>query len=66
MDRRTLRGGSHDQMLLSLFGEASLSLNRVVDAAQEVVHATLVEAGVGLALMRRTALCARPIRQFAP
>ena len=46
------RGGSHDQMLLSLFGEASLSLNRVVDAAQEGVHSTLVEAGVGLALMR--------------
>ena len=46
------RGGSHDQMLFSLFGEASLSLNRVVDAAQEGVHATLVEAGVGLALMR--------------
>jgi len=46
------RGGSHDQMLLALFGEASLSLNRVVDAAQEAVHATLVEAGVGLALMR--------------
>ena len=46
------RGGSHDQMLLSLFGDASLSLNRVVDAAQEAVHAMLVEAGVGLALMR--------------
>lgn len=46
------RGGSHDQMLLALFGEASLSLNRVVDAAQEAIHATLVEAGVGLALMR--------------
>jgi DNA-binding transcriptional LysR family regulator len=46
------RGGSHDQMLLSLFGEASLSLNRVVEAAQEAVHVTLVEAGVGLALMR--------------
>jgi DNA-binding transcriptional LysR family regulator len=39
-------------MLLSLFGEASLSLNRVVEAAQEAVHVTLVEAGVGLALMR--------------
>ena len=39
-------------MLLELFGEASLSLNRVVDAAQEATHATLVEAGVGLALMR--------------
>src|SRR5687767_55475 len=35
------RGGSHDQMLLALFGEAALSLNRVVDAAQETVHATL-------------------------
>jgi DNA-binding transcriptional LysR family regulator len=46
------RGGSHDQMLLSLFGEGSLSLNRVVDAAQEVMHAILVEAGVGLALMQ--------------
>lgn len=46
------RGGSHDQMLMSLFGEASLSLNRVVDAAQEVLHATLVEAGIGLALMQ--------------
>jgi DNA-binding transcriptional LysR family regulator len=46
------RGGSHDQMLMSLFGEASLSLNRVVEAAQEAVHATLVEAGVGLALLR--------------
>lgn len=46
------RGGSHDQMLLSLFGEAGLSLNRVVDAAQETLHAALVEAGVGLALMR--------------
>ena len=46
------RGGSHDQMLLSLFGDASLSLNRVVDAAEEAVHGTLVEAGIGLALMR--------------
>jgi hypothetical protein len=40
-------------MLLALFGEASLSLNRVVDAVvHESVHATLVEAGVGLTLMR--------------
>lgn len=46
------RGGSHDQMLLSLFGEASLSLNRVVEAAEEAAHGTLVEAGIGLALMR--------------
>lgn len=45
------RGGSHDQMLLSMFGEASLSLHRVVEAAQEAVHAALVEAGVGVALM---------------
>jgi DNA-binding transcriptional LysR family regulator len=46
------RGGSHDQMLLEFFGKATLSLSHVVEAAQEAVHATLVEAGVGLALMR--------------
>ncbi len=46
------RGGSHDQMLSELFGERSLSLNRIVQADQESAHALLVEAGVGLALMR--------------
>jgi DNA-binding transcriptional LysR family regulator len=46
------RGGSHDQMLRGLFGERVTSLNRVVEADQEAAHAELVEAGVGLALMR--------------
>jgi DNA-binding transcriptional LysR family regulator len=48
------RGGSHDQMLYTLFGERSVSLNRVVEADQEAAHAALVEAGVGLALMHET------------
>lgn len=56
------RGGSHDQMLSELFGERSVSLNRVVEADQEAVHVALVEAGVGLALMHEARALAAEAR----
>jgi len=45
-------GGSHDEMLRCLLGEESRALNRVVESDHEAVHSALIEAGVGLALMR--------------
>lgn len=45
-------GGSHDEMLRCLLGEESRNLNRVVESDHEAVHSALIEAGIGLALMR--------------
>jgi DNA-binding transcriptional LysR family regulator len=56
------RGGSHDQMLDAVLGEANQLRQRVIESDYEVVHASLVEAGVGLALMRQDLAIAAEVR----
>lgn len=45
-------GGSHDQMLEAVLGQANTTRPRAIESDCEAVHAMLVKSGVGLALMR--------------